>query len=239
MLCWICRLFWTRDEICFLQFTVKLLLISLFVLPSPCWYSNLSMASLKTTERRKWLTAQTDENVERETFSVNLSFLSWTLTVCRIAEVSEGTMFIPFHRSTVPPQFLIVFRVNMKLLLDEIDPHLRCLPRLFWMLIIIWLLMYNYNKWLWVRVRLQSLKLEISVLLRARGSLTCRQLKSVDSLLNAYVTWSEHTVSIMIILLILTDNLWIWTCIESCRIIRNALINQKSLPPQNLPMVVF
>lgn len=100
MLCWICRLFWTRDEICFLQFTVKLLLISLFVLPSPCWYSNLSMASLKTTERRKWLTAQTDENVERETFSVNLSFLSRTLTVCRIAEVSEGTMFIPFHRST-------------------------------------------------------------------------------------------------------------------------------------------
>ena len=50
------------------------------------------------------------------------------------------------------------------------------------------------TKWLWVRVPLQSLKLQISRLFRARSSLTFRQLKNVDSLWNAYVTWSEHTI---------------------------------------------
>ena len=50
------------------------------------------------------------------------------------------------------------------------------------------------TKWFWVRVQLQSLHLQISGLLRARSSLTFRQLWSVDSLWNAYVTWQEHTV---------------------------------------------
>ena len=38
------------------------------------------------------------------------------------------------------------------------------------------------TNWLWVRVQLQLLKLQISRLLRARSSLTFRQLLSVDSL---------------------------------------------------------
>ena len=46
---------------------------------------------------------------------------------------------------------------------------------------------------------LQSLKLQISRLLRARSSLPFRQLQSVDSLWNAYVTWQEHTVILTII----------------------------------------
>ena len=46
----------------------------------------------------------------------------------------------------------------------------------------------------WVRVQLQSLKLQISGLLRARSSLTLRQLWSLDSLWNVYVTWQEHTI---------------------------------------------
>ena len=50
------------------------------------------------------------------------------------------------------------------------------------------------TKWFWVRIQLQSLNLQISRLLRARSSLTFRQLQSVDSLWNAYVTRQEHTV---------------------------------------------
>ena len=46
-----------------------------------------------------------------------------------------------------------------------------------------------------VRVQLQWLNLQILRLLRARSSLTFRQLQSVDSLWNAYVTWQEHTVT--------------------------------------------
>ena len=46
-----------------------------------------------------------------------------------------------------------------------------------------------------MQVQLQSLKLQISRLLRPRSSLTFRQLWSVDSLWSAYVTWQEHTVT--------------------------------------------
>ena len=58
----------------------------------------------------------------------------------------------------------------------------------------IWLSVRLRTKWFWIWVRLQSLNLQISHLLRARSSLTVRQLKSVDSLWNAYVTWQEHAV---------------------------------------------
>ena len=58
-----------------------------------------------------------------------------------------------------------------------------------------WLSVCLRTKWFWVRVQLQSLKLQISCLLRARSSLTFSQLWSVDSLWNAYMTWQEHTVS--------------------------------------------
>ena len=44
------------------------------------------------------------------------------------------------------------------------------------------------TKWLWVRIPLLSLKIQILRLFRARSSLTFRQLESVDSLWNAYVT---------------------------------------------------
>ena len=37
------------------------------------------------------------------------------------------------------------------------------------------------TKWLWVHVPLQSLNLKISHMLRGSGSLTFKQLKSVDS----------------------------------------------------------
>ena len=57
-----------------------------------------------------------------------------------------------------------------------------------------WLSVRLRFKWLWVRVQLESLKLQILCLLRARSSLTFRQLWSVDSLGNASVTWQEHTV---------------------------------------------
>ena len=40
-----------------------------------------------------------------------------------------------------------------------------------------------------------KLKLQISCLLRARSSLTFRQLWSVDSFWNTYMTWQEHTVN--------------------------------------------
>ena len=60
-----------------------------------------------------------------------------------------------------------------------------------------WLSVCLRTKWFWVRVQLQSLHLQISRLLRARSSMTFRQLQSVDSLWNAYVTWQEHTVKIM------------------------------------------
>ena len=56
-----------------------------------------------------------------------------------------------------------------------------------------WLSVRLRTKWFWVRVKLQSLHLQISRLLRARSSVTLRQLQSVDSLWNAYVTWQEHT----------------------------------------------
>ena len=39
-----------------------------------------------------------------------------------------------------------------------------------------WLRVCLWTKWLWVRVQLQSLKLQISCLLRARSSLTFRKL---------------------------------------------------------------
>ena len=58
-----------------------------------------------------------------------------------------------------------------------------------------WLNVRLRTKWFWVWVQLQSLKLQISHLLRARSSLTFRQLWNVDSLWKAYVTWQEHTVS--------------------------------------------
>ena len=45
-----------------------------------------------------------------------------------------------------------------------------------------WLSVCLRTKWFWVPVQLQSLKLQISRLLRARSSLTFRELESVDSL---------------------------------------------------------
>ena len=45
------------------------------------------------------------------------------------------------------------------------------------------------TKWLWVWIFLRSLKVQISRLFRARNSLTFRQIQSVSSLWNAYVTW--------------------------------------------------
>ena len=45
------------------------------------------------------------------------------------------------------------------------------------------------TKWLWVRIPLLSFKREISHLFRTSSSLAFRQLWSVDSLWNAYVTW--------------------------------------------------
>ena len=52
-----------------------------------------------------------------------------------------------------------------------------------------WLNIHLWTKWLCLWVSLQSLKLQISHLFRARSSLAFRQLLSVDSLWNAYVTW--------------------------------------------------
>ena len=46
-----------------------------------------------------------------------------------------------------------------------------------------------------VRVQLQALNLQILRLLRARSSLTFRQLWSVDSLWNTYVIWQKHRVT--------------------------------------------
>ena len=57
-----------------------------------------------------------------------------------------------------------------------------------------WLSVHLWTEWLWVRVQLQSLKLQILRLLRARSSLTFRQMQSVDSLWNVYLAWQEHTV---------------------------------------------
>ena len=48
------------------------------------------------------------------------------------------------------------------------------------------------TKSLWVRFQLQSLKLQISCLLRAKSSLTFMLLWSVDSLWNAYVTYDKN-----------------------------------------------
>ena len=59
-----------------------------------------------------------------------------------------------------------------------------------------WLSVRLRAKWLWVRVQLQSHKLQILRLLQTRSSVTFRQLQSVDSLWNAYVTWQEHTEDI-------------------------------------------
>ena len=63
-----------------------------------------------------------------------------------------------------------------------------------------WSIVRLWTKWFWVRVQLQSLKLQISHLLRARSSLTFLdilwQLQSVNSLWNAYVTWQEHTIEL-------------------------------------------
>ena len=55
-----------------------------------------------------------------------------------------------------------------------------------------WLSVHLRTKRFSVRVQLQSPKLQISRLLRGRSSLTFRQLWSVDSIWNAYVTWQEH-----------------------------------------------
>ena len=52
-----------------------------------------------------------------------------------------------------------------------------------------WLSDHLQTKWLWFRILLLSLKFQISSMFRARSSLTFRQLKSVDSLWNASVTW--------------------------------------------------
>ena len=57
-----------------------------------------------------------------------------------------------------------------------------------------WLSIRLRTKWLWVRVQLQIVKLQISRLVRARSSLTFRQLESEESLWKPYVTWEEHTV---------------------------------------------
>ena len=56
-----------------------------------------------------------------------------------------------------------------------------------------WMSVRLRTKWFWVRVQVQSVHFQISRLLRARSSLTFRQLQSVDSLWNAYLTWQEHT----------------------------------------------
>ena len=55
-------------------------------------------------------------------------------------------------------------------------------------------LVHKRTMWFWVWFLLQSCELQILRLFRARNSLTFRQLWSVDSLWNTYVTWLEHTV---------------------------------------------
>ena len=52
-----------------------------------------------------------------------------------------------------------------------------------------WLSVRLQTKWLWVWVPMHSLKLQISHLSQASSSLTFRQLCSVNSLWNAYLTW--------------------------------------------------
>ena len=52
-----------------------------------------------------------------------------------------------------------------------------------------WLSVRLWTKWLWVWVQLQPLKLQISRLLWAMNLLIFRQIWSVNSLWNAYVTW--------------------------------------------------
>ena len=52
-----------------------------------------------------------------------------------------------------------------------------------------WLSVCLQTKLLWVRVPLQSLKFQISCHFLVSSFLTFRQLESVDSLWNAYVTW--------------------------------------------------
>ena len=66
-----------------------------------------------------------------------------------------------------------------------------------------WLSVPLWTKWLSIWVKLQSFKFQISSLLWARSSLTFRQLQSVDSLWNAYVTWQENTVNFHLYLLII------------------------------------
>ena len=66
-----------------------------------------------------------------------------------------------------------------------------------------WLSVRVRTKWLWVRVPLQSLNLQISRLFRS--SLTFRQLQSVDSLWNAYVTWKEHTLAYFVHIRIISN----------------------------------
>ena len=59
-----------------------------------------------------------------------------------------------------------------------------------------WSSVHLRTKWLWVRVQLQSLKLQISLLLRARSSLTFRQLQSVDGMIcEIYIRSVGHRLS--------------------------------------------
>ena len=77
-------------------------------------------------------------------------------------------------------------RTQNHLVLKRTLNHLAKLA--IWASLAKWLSVRLRTKWFWVRVQLQSLHLQISRLLRARSSLTFRQLWSVDSLSNAYVT---------------------------------------------------
>ena len=59
----------------------------------------------------------------------------------------------------------------------------------------VWLSFCLQTNWFGVRFPLQSLKLQIWHLSWARSSLIFKQLESVNSLWNAFVTWYEHTDS--------------------------------------------
>ena len=57
-----------------------------------------------------------------------------------------------------------------------------------------WLSLRLPANWLWVRVHFQLLTFQILHLLRARSSLTFRQLQIVDSLWNKYMRRQEDTI---------------------------------------------
>ena len=108
---------------------------------------------------KKWIEVY-DQSGENYNFNKEIRIKTSMLSDCNWTK-PRTTWFVNEHSTIWPKSFNVQLRGVKEIILNSLAK---------------WLSVPLQTKWFWVRVQLQSPKLQISRLLRARSSLTFRQL---------------------------------------------------------------